>query len=76
MLFPVRCFSCHDFNLRFYIDYMTMTQVDGVSPKDALDGLGIKRDCCRKNFITHSNSLFNVVRGGFLQESANISVAR
>ena len=52
MLIPVRCYSCNKVVGNKWISYNKKLD-EGISPKDALDQLGLKRMCCRKMILTH-----------------------
>jgi len=52
MIIPVRCFSCGKVVGGVWDEYQKMLE-DGVSIKDALDKLEIKRFCCRSTLMSH-----------------------
>ncbi|AEF96410.1 DNA-directed RNA polymerase subunit N [Methanotorris igneus] len=52
VIFPVRCFSCGNVIAEVYEEYVQRI-LNGESPKDVLDDLGIKKYCCRRMFISH-----------------------
>jgi DNA-directed RNA polymerase I, II, and III subunit RPABC5 len=52
MLIPVRCYSCNKITGDKWIPYQNMLK-SGMSAKDALDKLGLKRYCCRRILLTH-----------------------
>ena len=49
-LFPVRCFTCGKVIGHFQLTYEGMIE-DGYTPKQVMDALGIKRECCRGNVL-------------------------
>ena len=52
MLSPVRCYSCNKVVGNKWISYNKKLD-EGISAKDALDQLGLKRMCCRRIILTH-----------------------
>ncbi len=56
MIFPVRCFSCGKPIGHLWEKYKKLLE-QGLTPKEALDKLGIKRYCCRQIFLTHVDLL-------------------
>lgn len=52
MIIPVRCFTCGKVTGNMWTPYQNML-ADGVSEKEALDKLGLKRYCCRTMLLTH-----------------------
>ena len=50
VLFPVRCFTCNKVIGQYQDTYENMIN-DGYSPKEIMDSLGIKRECCRGNML-------------------------
>ena len=52
MLIPVRCYSCNKVVGNKWISYNKKLD-EGISTKDALDQLGLKRMCCRRIILTH-----------------------
>lgn len=51
MLFPICCFSCNMRVGKKWLSYKKLLN-DGMSQKEALDKLEIKRYCCRRMFLT------------------------
>ena len=50
MLIPVRCWSCGKVIAHVYEQYKQAVD-SGEDPQSPLDGLGIKRYCCRRMFV-------------------------
>ena len=50
MLIPVRCWSCGKVIAHVYEQYKQAVD-GGEDPQSTLDGLGIKRYCCRRMFV-------------------------
>ena len=53
-MFPVRCFTCGAVIGHLWEDYKKKLE-EGLTPKQALDELGIKRYCCRRMFLTYKS---------------------
>ena len=51
VIIPVRCFSCGAPVGAFYEEYKKLVK-KGKTQKDAMDGLGIKRYCCRRMLLS------------------------
>ncbi|MBT6690032.1 DNA-directed RNA polymerase subunit N [archaeon] len=56
MIIPIRCFSCGKPIAHLYAEYKTLVQ-DGMTQKEALDKLGIKRYCCRAQILGQTDTL-------------------
>ncbi|GAA5825435.1 hypothetical protein JCM5353_003629 [Sporobolomyces roseus] len=52
MIIPVRCFSCGKVVGDRWTAYLQLLE-SGHSEGEALDGLGLKRYCCRRMVLTH-----------------------
>ncbi|SCZ98570.1 BZ3500_MvSof-1268-A1-R1_Chr3-1g05470 [Microbotryum saponariae] len=52
MIIPVRCFSCGKVVGDRWTQYLALLE-SGHTEGDALDGLGLKRYCCRRMVLTH-----------------------
>lgn len=52
MIIPIRCFSCGSITGNKWVPYQNLL-AQGMSKKDALDKLGLKRYCCRRILLTH-----------------------
>ena len=53
MLIPVRCFTCGNVIGNKWETYQKMINEDHMTPKEALDALGLKRFCCRRMLLAH-----------------------
>ncbi|MEM2909350.1 MAG: DNA-directed RNA polymerase subunit N [Candidatus Bilamarchaeaceae archaeon] len=60
MEFPVRCFTCGSVIGHLYADYKKLTAEKSVEV--ALDELGIRRYCCRRMFLSHVDTIENLVK--------------
>ena len=56
MIIPVRCFTCGKVIGNKWGSFQTR-QAEGMSPKEALDALGLKRYCCRRMLLTHVDNM-------------------
>ncbi len=52
MIIPVRCFTCGSVIGSLYPKFMDMVE-SGMTPKEALDKLGVERYCCRRMLLSH-----------------------
>ncbi len=52
MIIPVRCFTCGKVIGNKW-DSFVSHQENGMSSKQALDTLGLRRYCCRRMLLTH-----------------------
>ena len=52
MIIPIRCFSCGKVTGNKWQAYLNLT-ASGVSEKEALTTLGLKRYCCRRMLLCH-----------------------
>ena len=62
MIIPVRCFTCGKVIGNKYDKYLDMLNKEDYSEGDALDGLGLKRYCCRRMIMTHVDLIEKVRR--------------
>lgn len=53
MEFPIRCFSCGKPINQYYDRYCYKVQVKHKHEQDVLDKLKIKKECCRRMFLSH-----------------------
>ncbi|MBN1110452.1 MAG: DNA-directed RNA polymerase subunit N [Methanomassiliicoccales archaeon] len=60
MIIPVRCFTCGKVVGSSYQPFVKRVQM-GEDPKEVLDDLGIKRYCCRRMIISHSDLLGELI---------------
>jgi len=56
MIIPIRCFSCGKPIAHLYTKYKELVQA-GKHPKEILDELGLKRYCCRAQFLGQTDTL-------------------
>ncbi|MCX6776816.1 MAG: DNA-directed RNA polymerase subunit N [Candidatus Micrarchaeota archaeon] len=63
MMIPVRCFTCGAVIAHQYEEYVKRVK-EGESPDKVLDKLGLKRYCCRRMFLSHVNSIDEVIKYG------------
>ena len=56
MIIPVRCFTCGKVIGNKWDSFLAH-QAEGMSPKMALDELGLKRYCCRRMLLTHVDNM-------------------
>lgn len=47
MVFPSICHLCGKTLAHVYIDYLTMIYVNGLEMGEAIEKLGIKKECCK-----------------------------
>lgn len=52
MIIPIRCFTCNKLIANLHEEYKQLL-LDGLSQKEALDKVGMKRMCCRRMFLGH-----------------------
>ena len=52
MIIPIRCYTCGKVTGNKWRPYQDM-MIEGISSKDALDKLGLKRLCCRRVILGH-----------------------
>ena len=50
---PVRCFTCGKVICVLYDKYLGLMSDLTKDPEKILDGLGLKRDCCRRMITSH-----------------------
>jgi DNA-directed RNA polymerase subunit N len=60
MIIPVRCFTCGKVVGSAYQPFVKRVQM-GEDPREVLDDLGIKRYCCRRMIISHSDLLGELI---------------
>lgn len=51
--FPIKCFSCNRVIGDKIERYEQLTMVSGYHGQDALDAMKVRRDCCRRMFLSH-----------------------
>ena len=61
MIFPVRCFTCGKVIGHLWEEFKS--RVDrGEDPGKVLDELGIKKQCCRRMFISHIDMIDEIIK--------------
>lgn len=63
MMIPVRCFTCGGVIAHRYDEYARKVK-EGENPEKVLDKMGFKRYCCRRMFLSHVNSIDEVIKYG------------
>jgi DNA-directed RNA polymerase subunit N len=58
-MFPVRCYTCGKVLASLYNAFARQVK-EGISIKDALTSLGVKRYCCNRHFVTTCTILHSV----------------
>ena len=61
MIVPVRCFSCGKVLGDLYEKYQEQLKNDQ-SPDKVLDELGLKKYCCRRMIVSHSEVIDEFLR--------------
>jgi len=56
MIIPIRCFSCGKPIAHLYSEYKKQVEA-GRPKKEVLDELGLKRYCCRAQFLGQTDTL-------------------
>jgi len=62
MIVPIRCFSCGQLVADKYDEYLKLINEDKKTPNDALDILGVKKYCCRRMFLSHVESIDEIMK--------------
>ena len=52
-MIPVRCYACGKVIGNMWVPYQNMIHNKDLTPKEAMDRLGLKRYCCRRMIFTH-----------------------
>jgi len=60
MIIPVRCYTCGKVVGSSYHTFVKRVQM-GEDPQEVLDDLDIKRYCCRRMLISHSDLLGELI---------------
>lgn len=68
MIFPIRCFTCNKVIGGRWQEYQKKTEDEGQHPKDVLDGMGMKRYCCRRMFLGHVEIIDRIIRNESLKD--------
>lgn len=61
MIIPVRCFTCGKLIGDKWEEFARRVKA-GEEPGDVLDGLGVKRYCCRRMLLSHVEVIDEVLR--------------
>jgi len=61
MIIPVRCPTCGKIIGHLWEEYKRRI-ANGEDPGKVLDSLGLKKTCCRTVFITHIDSIDEIIR--------------
>lgn len=61
MIIPVRCFTCGNIVGNKWDQYQHMIHSEGLTPRQALDMLGLHRYCCRRMLLTHVNLIDRMI---------------
>ena len=62
MMFPVRCNSCGKPIGQLWEKFLEKTKNRTVDVKEVLDELGVKRYCCRQQFMGHIDLIDDVAQ--------------
>lgn len=73
MIIPVRCFTCGKLIGDKWEEFTRRVKA-GENPGEVLDGLGVKRYCCRRMLLSHAEILDEVLR--FYEEAEKRKEAR
>lgn len=73
MIIPVRCFTCGKLIGDKWEEFTRRVKA-GEDPGEVLDGLGVKRYCCRRMLLSHAEILDEVLR--FYEEAEKRKEAR
>jgi DNA-directed RNA polymerase subunit N len=73
LIIPVRCFTCGKLIGDKWEEFTRRVKA-GENPGDVLDGLEVKRYCCRRMLLSHAEILDEVLR--FYEEAEKRKEAR
>jgi DNA-directed RNA polymerase subunit N len=73
LIIPVRCFTCGKLIGDKWEEFTRRVKA-GENPGEVLDGLGVKRYCCRRMLLSHAEILDEVLR--FYEEAEKRKEAR
>ena len=60
MIIPIRCFTCGKVIGHLYEEYTRRIQA-GEEPDKVLDSVGLNRYCCRRMFLTHVETIDEIM---------------
>lgn len=60
MIIPIRCFTCGALIADKWEEYSRRVR-QGEDPKAILDSMGLKRYCCRRMLLSHTNLIDEVI---------------
>lgn len=60
MIVPVRCFTCGSLIGDKWYEYARRVS-NGEDPGKVLDDLGVKRYCCRRMFLSHTEIIDKII---------------
>ncbi|MHA1590251.1 MAG: DNA-directed RNA polymerase subunit N [Candidatus Njordarchaeales archaeon] len=60
MIIPVRCFTCGKVIGHLWEEFKKRVE-NGEDPGKVLDDLGIKKECCRRMFISHIEMIDEII---------------
>ncbi len=62
MICPIRCFSCGQVVADKYDEYCRLINEEKKTPGQALDQLGLKKYCCRRMLLTHTEIIDDIIK--------------
>lgn len=73
-LIPIRCFTCNKVIADKWEGYKRMTQE--MTPKEAMDKLGLVKPCCRRHMLTHRDLYMSSISPSFKNLSSGDSSSK
>ena len=61
MIIPIRCFTCNKLIGASWEPYTKLLK-EGHTEKEALDKLGLRRMCCRRMILTHTDLINTIIK--------------
>lgn len=61
MLIPCRCYTCNKVIGDLWNKYLEYLK-NGLSEKEAMDKLGLKRFCCRRMIFSHADIINSIIK--------------
>lgn len=61
MIIPIRCFTCGKPIAQDWEEYQRRVS-NGEAPKKILDSIGYERYCCRRMFLSHSETIDEIMK--------------